>query len=138
MKSPGKMHAKQIENLLKQSPENRYEYFVRYCADFEEVWGLVVGEDNWVIFRDPEGDEIFPLWPHHDLAEVCRFEEHEKMGATPQPIDLESFIKNCIPDMVTDGVYFGIFYDRARVGLAVSGLTLKNDLEGEVGAIWEL
>ncbi|QNU64549.1 DUF2750 domain-containing protein [Vreelandella titanicae] len=137
MKNIKKMHRKQIENLLQQTPEQRHDYFIRYCSDFEQVWGLVVGDDNWVIFKDADGDEIFPLWPHHDLAEACCFDEHKKMGAKPQPIGLESFIRNCIPDMVSDGVYFGIFYDNFRTGLAVEGETLKAELEEEVGTVWE-
>ena len=75
-----KMHEKQIVNLLKQSVEQRYEYFIRYCSDFEQVWGLVVEEDNWVIFKDNDGNEIFPLWPHHDLAEKCVFMSIKKWG----------------------------------------------------------
>ncbi len=77
------MNRKQIDNLLKMPSEERCSYFIRYCADFEEVWGLVVGEDNWVIFNDKEGDEIFPLWPHRDLAEECCFSEHRELGAEP-------------------------------------------------------
>ena len=131
------MHKKQIDNLLEQSPEERYEYFVRYCADFEQVWGLVLGNDTWVIFKGVDGDEIFPVWPHVDLAEVCCFEEHKEMGAKPQAISLNSFIKNCVPDMVSDGVYFGVFYDNKREGLAVEGGVLKAALEEEVGVVWE-
>ncbi len=137
MKSIKKMHEKQIENLLKQSPDQRYVYFVRFCADFEQVWGLVVDEDNWVIFKDADGDEIFPLWSHPDLAEACCFEEHKQMGAKPQVIGLESFINNCIPDMVSDGVRFGIFYDKSREGLVIEGNALKEALEEEVGSVWE-
>lgn len=131
------MHEKQVQNLLNQPPDERYEYFVRYCADFEKVWGLTVGDNNWVIFKDADGDEIFPLWPHSELAEYCCFEEHKEMGAEPREISLDSFINNCIPDMVSDGVYFGIFYDVKREGLAVDGETLKIALEEEVGSVWE-
>ena len=137
MTSVKKMHQKQIENLLKQSPAQRYEYFVRHCADFEQVWGLAVGYDNWIIFKDNDGDEIFPLWPHPELAEKCCFEEHKQMGAKPQAIGLESFIKNCIPDVVSNGVIFGIFYDQLRVGLSVHGEKLKADLEAEINTVWE-
>ena len=137
MKKIKSMHERQIENLLKQSPEQRYEYFVRYSADFEQVWGLVVGEDKWVIFKDADGDEIFPLWSHPDLAAACCFEEHKQMGARPQAIALESFIQNCIPDMVSGEVRFGIFYDKSREGLVIEGETLKAALEDEVGSVWE-
>lgn len=131
------MHPKQIENLINQSAQDRYEYFIRYCADFETVCGLVVGEDNWVIFRDQSGDEIFPLWPHPDLAEACCFDEHKEMNATPQLIGLESFINNCVPDMVEDNVLFSIFYSKDREGLAIDGMNLKSALQEEISGTWE-
>lgn len=137
MTQNNKMHKKQIDNLSSLSPQERYKYFVRYCADFENVWGLTIGDDNWVIFKDEEGEEIFPLWPHADLAEACCFEEHKTMGAKPQSISLDSFIQNCIPDMISDKVFFGIFYNRDREGLAVDGNTLKEALENEINTVWE-
>ena len=131
------MHDEQIKNLLRLSAKERYEYFIRYCADFEEVWGLVVGEDNWVIFKDHENDEIFPVWSHFDLAKICCFEEHKEMGATPQLIKLEAFIKKCIPNMISKNIYFGVFYNTDREGLAINGTSLKKALEDEVASVWE-
>ncbi len=132
-----KMHEKQIDNLLTLRPEERYDFFVRYCADFERVWGLTVGDDNWVIFKDKEGDDIFPLWPHPDLAEVCCFEEHKTMGAKPQSILLDSFLQNCIPDMISNKVLFGIFYNKDREGIAIEGNALKETLDNEINSIWK-
>lgn len=65
---------------------------------------------------------------------MCGFLDHR---IQPKPIELESFVKNCIPDIVSDGVTFGIFYDNSRKGLAVEGEALKAALEDEVGAVWE-
>ena len=130
-------HPKQIENLLSYSPEQRFDFFIRYCTDFEQVWGLAVGEDNWVIFKDGEGDEVFPVWPHPDLAEKCCFEEHKEMGATPQSIGLKSFIENCIPDMVSNKVVFGIFFDLEKQAMVVGGDELKVALKNELATVWE-
>lgn len=132
-----KMHDNQIQNLINLSAEERYEFFIRYCADFEEVWGLTVGEDNWVVFKDYNGDEIFPIWPHADLAESCCFDEHKDLNAKPQLMKLDSFMKNCIPDMISANVYFGIFFNHKREGLTVDGVTLKNAIEEEVKSVWE-
>ena len=131
------MHENKILNLLSLSTEDRYTYFIRHCADFEQVWGLVVGEDNWVIFKDNEGDKIFPLWPHIELAELYCFEKHKKLGAKPQAINLEAFIQKCIPDMISGGVYFGAFYDGNRQGLVVTGDKLRWDLIEEINLVWE-
>ncbi|SHJ67633.1 DUF2750 domain-containing protein [Aquimarina spongiae] len=126
------MHPKQIENLLKLSNEERVEYFVRYCADFEEVWGLAVDDNDWIIFEDLEGDKIFPLWPHKDLADFCAFEEHKEMGAKPRSISVYTFIKEFMDDPGLEDVYFGIFYNKDREALVLKGETLKQELEEEL------
>ena len=126
------MHHKKIENLLKLSEDERLKFFVRYCADFEEVWGLVVEKDNWVTFTDSENDQIFPIWPHYDLAEYCCFSEHKKIKAMPQSITLEVFLEKCVPDMKDANIYFGVFYDRNKKGLAISPDKLKLYLEDEI------
>ena len=59
------------------------------------------------------------------------------MGAKPQLISLDSFVENCIPDMIADNVYFGIFYNSEREGVIVDGKNLKNAIEQEVRAVWE-
>lgn len=126
------MHPKQIENLLKLNSEERVEYFLRYCADWEQVWGLTIGEGNWVIFKDSEGDEIFPLWPHQDLAEFCAFEEHKEMNAKPSSISIYKFIEDFIGDTDLQNVYYGIFYNTNREALVLEGKTLKIEIEKEL------
>jgi hypothetical protein len=137
MKNVPNMHDRQVENLLKLPPKDRLDYFVRYCADFEQVWGLVVGEDNWVLFKDEQGDEIFPIWSHPKLAETCCFEEHRVLNAKPQAMVLNSFLENCIPDMISNNVLFGVFYDKNRTGLSISGENLKIAIEDEIKSVWE-
>lgn len=132
-----RMHEKQIANLLALSENERYDFFIRYCADFEKVWGLAVNEDEWVIFKDSEGDEIFPLWPHKNLAEACCFEEHKQMGARPQSISLKVFLDECIPDMALQHVLIGVFFDNTRKGVAVVPEELKHALQEELETTWE-
>ena len=126
------MHAKQIDNLLAYSPEERVDYFIRYCADFDEVWGLAVADDQWVIYKDKDGDEIFPLWPNRKLAEICMFDEHKKLNAQPQSIPLANFLSEFVPDMIKQGVSFGIFFDKKREGYILHPNALKKALEEEL------
>lgn len=134
MKDETKMQETQIQNLLKQSPEQRYDYLIRYCVESQQVWGLSVGDDNWIISKEAEGDEVFPLWPHQDLASACCFEEHQQMGAKPKAISLQSFLDNCVPDMISEGVLFGVFYDKKRSGLVVEADVLRAEIEDEIKA----
>ena len=131
----GMMHPKKIENLLSLSTKERYDYFIREVAQFEKIWTIGTDE-GYVIFHDKEGEEILPIWPHRELAEKCIFKEHKEMGATPESILLDSFLKNCIPDMMSDGILFGVFYDDKREALAVGGKKLMQDIKVEVEEIW--
>lgn len=126
------MHPKQIENLFKLTNQERVDYFMRYCADWEEVWGLAINDDDWIVFKDGDEDEIFPLWPHQDLAEYCAFEEHKEMGAEPRSISIYSFIDDFINDPDLKDVYYGIFYNKEREALVLKGEALKNGLEAEL------
>jgi len=126
-----------MNNLIEYSPEERFDYFVRRCADFQEVWGLATECDNWIIFKDADGEEVFPLWPHQELAQECMFQEHRDIGAGPQRIELTSFLQKCAPDMDQQGVRFGVFYDRARIGIAVEAKLLKEALTNEIRNIWQ-
>ncbi|WP_459926537.1 DUF2750 domain-containing protein [Flavobacterium covae] len=127
------MHIQQIKNLLQLTELERYHYFIRYCSDFNEVWGLTIdGEDNWLIFKTSNLGDVFPLWPHKDLALECMFQEHREMGAIPTSIPLEIFLKECVKDMEEDKVYFGVFYDLNREGLCVEASVIRQDFESEL------
>ena len=71
------------------------------------------------------------------LAEVCCFEEHRSMNTVPRSISLKAFLQRCIPDMISEEIYFGVFYNASREGLSVDGYTLKEALEDEVSSVWE-
>ncbi|MCO7227523.1 DUF2750 domain-containing protein [Pleionea sp. CnH1-48] len=131
------MHEKKIANLLALSANERVEYFVRHCADFEEVWGLAVDDTSWVIIKDSDGDEAFLVWPHQELAEACCFPEHKELGAKPRKIPLESFINKCVPDMNEENIFFGVFYDKERSGLAIPASELGELLKAEAESVWE-
>ncbi|MBO6495888.1 MAG: DUF2750 domain-containing protein [Roseivirga sp.] len=126
------MHSKQVENLLKLSNEERVDYLIRYCADWEEIWGLTLDDNNWVVIKDDEGDEIFPIWPSKCLAEHCMFQEHRDLNAKPSPINVYSFLDQFINDPDLEGVYFGVFYNTNREALVLQGALLKTELESEL------
>ncbi len=122
------------DDLLELSRQDRFKYLVRNSADSQRVWGLKTDE-NWLIFRDEDGDEIFPVWPHEALADKCCFAEHKALGAKPHAITVDSFVNACIPDMLESSVGFGVFYDSNRKGLVVDGRDLKAAIENEL-AYW--
>lgn len=125
------MEKSQIDTLIAQTPQERYEHFLHYTTEHKSVWGLVIDEDNWIMFKENDGTEVFALWPSAEVADACCLDEHRSMGAKPQAIPLEPFIQHCIPDMVADSVSFGICFDYSSNGLVVSGESLKEALSDQ-------
>ncbi len=124
------MHKDKIKNILNLSSEERYEYSIREIVKLGKVWAVAT-PDSWVMFVDESGDEIFPIWPHQEVAELCIFEELKVIGYFIKPIELDSFLKYCIPDMKEDDILFGVFYNEKRETLAITPDKLKIDLDEE-------
>lgn len=130
------MKNKNPDEILELSRKDRLKYFVRSCADNQRVWGLKK-DGNWLIIRDEDGDEIFPVWPHEVLADKCCFEEHKAVGAKAHAIAVDSFVNACIPDMLESSVGFGVFYDTRKKGLVIDGRELKAAIENELAYLRE-
>jgi hypothetical protein len=63
------MHPSKIDNILNLSAEDRYGYFIRKVADFEEVW-LIKDQDGYAIFGDQENKTTIGVFPEKEFAEL--------------------------------------------------------------------
>lgn len=129
------MNENKIENLLNLSENERFEYFVQQAVNFGEVW-TIANEKGYLIFKGNDKQEIFPVWTARELAERCMFQEHKEMGAVASKISLKSFLEQCIPDMESQGVSFGIFFNDKRAGLVISPEDLRFELDGEIDELY--
>lgn len=43
------MHPQAIENIKKLAPFQRYQYFIKKIADFEELWTIIDEEGNFIL-----------------------------------------------------------------------------------------
>jgi len=128
--SDNKAKLKYIKNIINLPLHERYDYFIRACVDQSEVWAIEMN-GGYVIFKDEKGDTIFPVYPDYDLSAELMFEEYKHDGAVPIKMSLESFIKNCIPDMIIEKIYFGIICNNDQYE-AVPGSRLLKDLKSEL------
>jgi hypothetical protein len=46
--------------MLSLSESERYAYFVKKAADWEEIWRLKT-EDGWILAGDDQGNELVPI-----------------------------------------------------------------------------
>lgn len=119
---------KKIENILKMSEDERYNYFIRKVTDFEELWGL--NNDGWALLGDDDGNRIFPVWPEKEFAALCAVDQWKNYN--PEVITLENFIEKWIPGMTNDKTLVNVFLTPNAKGKVISPNDLYTDLQGEL------
>lgn len=121
------MNPKELEAVLKQPANIRYEYFIKKVADFEEVWGLY--DDGWATADDGEGNRCIPFFPRKEFAQHCAVEEWA--GFSPESIDVYAFVERWLPGMREDQIKASIF--PAHTNTAIVEIdTLLRDLDTEL------
>ena len=65
-----RLNAKHLMNVEKLPAGERYEYFVKRVADWQEAWSIE-GEKGWLTSSDETGILHIPLWAHPMFAEMC-------------------------------------------------------------------
>lgn len=119
---------KKIENLIKLSDDEKYDYFIRKVVDYEEVWGL--NKDGWALLGDDLNNQVFPFWPEKELAELCAVGKWN--GYEASPINLYDFLEKWIPGMEKDNILVNIFYSNQSKGKTILPRELCNDLNKEL------
>lgn len=119
---------KKIENILKMSESERYDYFVRKVADFEQLWGL--NNNGWALLGDDKGNRILPIWPEKEFAQLCAVDQWKSYS--PEVIELNNFLEKWIPGMLNDKTMLNVFLTPNSKGTVVSPDQLDEDLQDEL------
>ncbi len=123
-----KINEKQIEAVLKLTPEARYKHFMKRIAGTEEVWALY--DNGWALVGDDQERQIFPLWPAEEYAKLCASEIWK--GYKPALLPLEEVIEELLPTLKKDGIWIGVFYGLDGKGVVVDTEKFIKDLDDEL------
>ncbi|WP_369944225.1 DUF2750 domain-containing protein [Xanthomonas medicagonis] len=124
------MHRNKIENLIKMDAEDRYRYFLRKVADYEEVWGLK-GANGWLTVDACDHGRIgVPLWPEKEFAVVNCVGEWAR--ANPEKIELSVFIERWIPGLIRDNRVISVFPVVAGKSVHVDPRLFLSEIEKEM------
>ncbi len=118
---------KKVVNVINLPAAERYSYFIRKIADFEEVWGLY--DNGWALLEN-DGNRLLAFWPECEFAELCALNTWKNY--TPRRINLEDFIEKWLEGMKKDKTGAAIFYTPQEKGIVVSAQQLLDDLKKQV------
>ena len=125
---PKKTSTQEMQAVLSLPGPQRYEYFVKQVADWEQAWGLF--RDGWALAAtNSEGRQVFPVWPSREYAKACA--EGIWEGFEPAPISLEDMIEELLPKLQREGTPVGVFYRPDGKGVIRQPAELADDLRTE-------
>jgi len=123
------MNYHEIENVSSLSPKNRYDYFIRKIADFEEVWTIIDSDGNFTL-AEVEHNTVISLWTAEAFIES---------NLTPDWADCVSFKLSLdaleevlIPLIRQNNYLINIFPVNSRIGHIVTLNDFINDLNDEL------
>lgn len=123
------MNIKKIENIFRLPSKERFSYFVRKVTDFEEVWGLSDGSE-WALLGDNNNNELFPVWPEKDFAEICATGPWNNY--VPKLIKLDDFISKLSAKLKSEKINYAVFLTTENKGIIISPTELCEILEMEI------
>lgn len=124
-----KLNDKQLQSIPKLEEHERYDYFLRKVADFEELWSLHSPE-GWVEFSTADGEACLPLWPHPDFAKQWAVDDWS--DCTPKAIALDVWLERWTSGLERDDTVLAIFPVDEEEGLVLTPQEFHDDLMAEL------
>ncbi len=124
-----KLNDKQFESIQKLADHERYDYFLKKVADWEEIWSLHSPE-GWVELSSSDGEECLPVWPHPDFAKAWAVDDWS--DCQPKAITLEVWLERWTPGLERDNTMLAVFPVDEEEGLVVTPSELQEAILGEL------
>lgn len=103
---PYKLNDKKFDAACGLADDERYDYFMRKVADWEEIWSLHSPE-GWVELSDEDGQICLPIWPHPDFADA--WATGDWSDCKPKVIKLEHWLERWTPGLEKDDTVLAVF-----------------------------
>jgi hypothetical protein len=119
---------KEMENVIRLKPFDRYMYFIKRIADAELIYSLK-DDDGWAIAE--VGDyKLFSVWSAKEFALLSKTDEW--LDYNPTEISLQEFEENIIPLIVEKKYLINVFSVNSKTGFIVELGEFLRDLEEEL------
>ena len=102
------MSDQNIDHMLEQTCEERYEYFLDAVGEEREIWILINSEQHFLKLHSDEdgGYEYLPVWPTQEFAEAYATSDSD---LKPKSIPLPQFLNRWLPGLNKDSIEVGVF-----------------------------
>lgn len=124
-----KLHPREIENVSKQEPFDRYKYFIRKVADFEEFW-TIVDEKGDLGLSVVNEKTLIALWTAEDFIK-SNLDGNWK-NHTPVKMTLDDFKELISPIVLENNYLISVFPVNSKSGFIVTFDEFVRDMNKEL------
>ena len=122
------MDPAKFTQILSLSPEERYDYFLRYAAEWEKVW-LIQQNGKYVTLGDGQENIFVPVWPEKEFAEAML--QNDWNEYLPHMMETNEFL-SWLDGLHEKGYSVAAFPSQDLQGVVVSARELKEHLLLEI------
>lgn len=123
------MNQKELENVMKLAPLERYKYFIKKVADFEELW-TIVDENGEYVIASVDDKILISFWSAQEFISSNLNEDWS--DCKPFKLSLDDLADKVLDYIAENGHLLNIFPINGRSGFVVDLEEFSNDLAQEL------
>lgn len=123
-----KVTQKEIENVIKLSAFERYQFLIKRICGFDLIYSLK-NEEGWQITAVDEY-KLFSVWSAREYAELNLTDVWT--GCKAEEIPLEVFVQELMPWIIEEGLLINVFSVGGETGFVVDPGEFQRDLDEEM------
>lgn len=123
------LHPKEIENVSRLKPFDRYQYFIRKVADFEEFWTIVDEKGDFALSKIDKST-LVSFWTAEEFAQINL--DDGWANCVPFKLDLDNFEEAIIPMIEENNYLINVFPANGKSGFVVNLDEFLRDLNNEL------
>ena len=127
-----KLTDKEINAMVAQPSDVRYEYSLKRIADNDSLWYLSSGEDRYMFIQE-KGVKLFPIWPFKEYANKYLLTLGFEKDYRCVEIGIEKFSNEFVDYLCDNAIHVCLFpISHIDCGKIVSVNTFAEDLSVEL------
>lgn len=124
-----RLNEKEIESVSSLKPFDRYKYFIKRVADFEEVW-TILDQDGDIALSDIDDEVLVSFWSSEEYI-GSNLSQGWK-DCKPLKLTLEDFEEKVLPFIHKEQSLVNVFPVGGKSGFVVSIEEFLRDLNEEL------
>lgn len=123
------MNLKEFNNIINLTPIDRYKYFIKKVADFEELWTIIYSDGNYAL-SDIEDNVMISFWPKPEYITSNLTNGWE--NCNPKKLTLDDLEDEIFDLIASQNYLINVFPINGKSGFIVDLQEFARDLSDEL------